>query len=501
MSTNDPQQQMIRDAMQAIAQRKPGKTKLVYDKTKRTIVAVAEGTQVPRALNITADDADMFAVATLSSAWLRQQWPHILRDGTVPCSLSAWDDGDALTQCELGSQPSRATVTGTIVLAGREPSSAQNVFRALLNPIEKAGANTSEFVAPDGSAYRATAFRAVNGADEAISVAFADVQPELETRRSGVLETTILADKSVLCIGLGTGGAHAALELAKCGVGSFTLVDRDRLSVGNVVRHPGGISQVGRFKVNVIRDLIHEKNPDAKVAVYPRDLTYENVEELGHLIAQADVVICGTDNRTSKLLVNRLCIEANIPAVYGGAFRRAYGGQVLRVRPKASPCHQCFVAAMPEEASNVEVSSASDAADIAYSDQPVAVEPGLSLDVLPIANMVAKLALSELLKNKPSTLRILDRDYDAPWYLWLNRPEAGTPYADWPPLSESSDEMTINRWYGIYFDRDEDCPICGNFISSLAANYGLNLGNVDTLPAAPPDGSTPAATPIAPTKD
>ena len=38
---NDPQQQMIRDAMQAIAQRKPGKTKLVYDKTKRTIVAVA----------------------------------------------------------------------------------------------------------------------------------------------------------------------------------------------------------------------------------------------------------------------------------------------------------------------------------------------------------------------------------------------------------------------------------------------------------------------------
>ena len=34
------QQQMISDAMQAIAQRKPGKTKLVYDKTKRTIVAV-----------------------------------------------------------------------------------------------------------------------------------------------------------------------------------------------------------------------------------------------------------------------------------------------------------------------------------------------------------------------------------------------------------------------------------------------------------------------------
>ena len=78
MSTNDPQQQqMIREAMKAIAERKPGRTKLVYDKTKRTIVAVAEGTQAPRALNITAYDADMFAMATLSSRWLREHWPRL----------------------------------------------------------------------------------------------------------------------------------------------------------------------------------------------------------------------------------------------------------------------------------------------------------------------------------------------------------------------------------------------------------------------------------------
>lgn len=92
MSTNDPQQQMIRDAMQAIAQRKPGKTKLVYNKTKRTIEAVAEGSQPPRALNITAEDADMFAVATVSSEWLRQNWPRLLAEGSVPCRFSSWDD-------------------------------------------------------------------------------------------------------------------------------------------------------------------------------------------------------------------------------------------------------------------------------------------------------------------------------------------------------------------------------------------------------------------------
>src|SRR5580658_883752 len=105
MSTNDPQQQMIRDAMQAIAQRKPGKTKLVYDKTKRTIVAVAEGSQPPRALNITAEDADMFAIATLSSRWLCDRWGVIVRDHVLPIRFNCWDDGDALTQSDLGVQP------------------------------------------------------------------------------------------------------------------------------------------------------------------------------------------------------------------------------------------------------------------------------------------------------------------------------------------------------------------------------------------------------------
>jgi molybdopterin/thiamine biosynthesis adenylyltransferase len=283
---------------------------------------------------------------------------------------------------------------------------------------------------------------------------------------------------------LGTGGAYAAVELAKCGVGRFILIDRDRLSVGNVVRHPGGVSQVGRFKVNVVRDLIREKNPDAQVSTFSVELTHKNREEIKGLIAQANVVICGTDNRPSKLLLNKLCIEANVPAVYGGAFQRAYGGQVLRVRPKLSPCYECFVSAMPDEASDVEVSSASDAAEIAYSDRPVAVEPGLSLDVSPIANMLTKLALLELLADKKTSLGVLQRDYDAPWYLWLNRPEPGTQYANLPPLSESSDEMTINRWYGIYFDRDSECPACGDFISALAAAYGIDPASLELLPVA-----------------
>src|SRR5258708_35581194 len=114
MSTNDPQQQsMIREAMKAIAERRPGRTKLVYDKTKRTIVAVAQGAQIPKALDITAEDADMFAVVSLSTAWLRENFSR-LSGVKLSVSLSSWDKGDAFTHGVLVALSSESISEGSV---------------------------------------------------------------------------------------------------------------------------------------------------------------------------------------------------------------------------------------------------------------------------------------------------------------------------------------------------------------------------------------------------
>ena len=97
----------------------------------------------------------------------------------------------------------------------------------------------------------------------------------------------------------------------------------------------------------------------------------------------------------------------------------AFGRRIRRVISVSSP--QCRIRRRTLKFQRPQMPKA-----IAYSDQPVAIEPGLSLDVLPIANMVAKLALLELLADRDSSLNILKRDFEAPWYLWLNRPEPGT---------------------------------------------------------------------------
>jgi hypothetical protein len=81
---------------------------------------------------------------------------------------------------------------------------------------------------------------------------------------------------------------------------------------------------------------------------------------------------------------------------------------------------------------------------------------------------------------------MLERDLSAPWYLWLNRPEPGTQYAALPPMSESIDEMTILRWYGIGFDREPSCPVCGDFAGALHVAHGLGSEEISDLRELPP---------------
>jgi len=56
----ESQKEKIREAMQSIAVRRPGRNKLVYDKTKKTIVAVSTTDSTATGLNISAEEADMF---------------------------------------------------------------------------------------------------------------------------------------------------------------------------------------------------------------------------------------------------------------------------------------------------------------------------------------------------------------------------------------------------------------------------------------------------------
>ena len=335
------------------------------------------------------------------------------------------------------------------------------------------------YISPEGNLYAANAHHIISDNKTLpLNINIVNIAKTLDLRRKGILESELLKDSAVTIFGLGTGGIQVALELAKCGVGKFCLIDPDRLDVGNTCRHQAGISSVGRKKVLVGRDLILEKNPKAIVTAYPIFACEKEKENITAIINNSDLIICATDSRKSKLFINSLCVETKKPVIFGGALGRAYGGNILHVHPPETACYHCFVLAMPEKEIEQEISSENNANEIAYSDMPVAIEPGLSLDVAPISIMVSKLALQELIKNKPSTLHILDKDFEANWYFWINRPEPKTKYASIPPLSESYDEMTILRWYAVTLGKDPNCPTCGDFTKALSEQYGFDLKTI-----------------------
>lgn len=240
---------------------------------------------------------------------------------------------------------------------------------------------------------------------------------EVFERIDGLIDTEYLEEKSVTIVGLGTGGSRCAVELAKCGVGEFKLVDYDRLETHNITRHVCGIDDIGRLKTNAVADAIHEKNPLAEISTHTLDVV-EQSEAFANVLEGTDLVVVGTDNELSKLTANELCLEASVPAIYGGAYERGFGGDVVRVVPGETACYDCVLGHLQED---LDYSGTSAAIDYSEEEDPteVSAEPGLSTDVGFISLLQTKFALATLLRDTDSELA----DYEQNMIFWGTRPE------------------------------------------------------------------------------
>jgi molybdopterin/thiamine biosynthesis adenylyltransferase len=318
--------------------------------------------------------------------------------------------------------------------------------------------------AADGGFTVKTISRDVNGASTTVPNIVVNYEAVFSTTH-GIYETGVLRHKHVAVVGLGSGGGIIALELAKSGVSGFVLIDHDRLEHKNIARHVCGISDLGRFKTRAMRDIIFDRNPLANIVTSESKCTIENRADVEHLIAGCDVILCCTDNRESRLVINAISLALGIPAIYGGTFRRAYGGQVIRVTPRRSICYQCFIDLLPAVAADREIESEEQAAAIAYTDRVVPIEPGLASDIAPVSLLCVKLAILELLRGTQTSLASLYNDLSASWFYWLNRREKGTAHEHLQPLDGGEDSLRVLAWYGVDVERNERCPACGDFFA------------------------------------
>lgn len=285
---------------------------------------------------------------------------------------------------------------------------------------------------------------------------------KLYSRSHGILESSLLEDRKVAVVGLGSGGSQVVIELAKAGVGKFVLVDFDRIELHNIVRHVCGLSDLGRLKTNVMRDRVLDKNPFAEVETHNTNIN--NLEDARRILQGCDIIIAATDNIRSRLNINTLSIELGIVTLYGKCAVRAAGGEVLRVRPKDGPCFSCIYGSASMEAIQEEMSSFRQAREanppyVGDDEVKATIQVGLSSDINPISNMLVKLALVELCRGKDSALKALETDLQASYYMWANRREQR--FAGYAAEGfHRFDRPAILRWYPLEKDRNSDCKTC-----------------------------------------
>jgi adenylyltransferase/sulfurtransferase len=141
-----------------------------------------------------------------------------------------------------------------------------------------------------------------------------------------------------VCV-VGAGGIGAALipALAGAGVGRVTIVDGDTVDLSNLHRQPiFRTREQGEPKAALAAQFVRRLNPHVEVAPIEQRVTPENADQLlrGH-----DLIVDGTDNFATRLLVSDTATALRIPLVSAAAAQ--FQGQVGLWR--GQPCYRCFV--------------------------------------------------------------------------------------------------------------------------------------------------------------
>jgi adenylyltransferase/sulfurtransferase len=155
-----------------------------------------------------------------------------------------------------------------------------------------------------------------------------------------------LLESSVTIIGCGALGTVAANNLARAGVGKISIIDRDFVELNNLQRQMlFDENDVGTPKAVAAAEKIAAINSEIEVNPVIKDLNYTNIEEL---LIGADLVIDGTDNIQTRMLVNDVCIKNGIPWIYTGAIGTS--GMSMNILP-GKACIRCLYPGIPKAGS------------------------------------------------------------------------------------------------------------------------------------------------------
>lgn len=172
----------------------------------------------------------------------------------------------------------------------------------------------------------------------------AHYQRQLLLPEMGVRGQKRLHQASVLIIGMGGLGCPIALYLAAAGVGQLGLIDFDCIEQSNLHRQIlFNYDDLHQPKAEVAAKKLKRLNPHITIQHYNERLSAENA--LTHF-SRFDYIIDGSDNFTTRYLVNDACVLSKKVCVFGSILR--FEGRVSVFCHSEGPCYRCLFPKPPQ---------------------------------------------------------------------------------------------------------------------------------------------------------
>ena len=117
------------------------------------------------------------------------------------------------------------------------------------------------------------------------------------------LDADVLAGKRIAVVGVGAVGCQVAEMLVRSGAGELTLVDGDLIRPGNCIRHVASLRDVGRPKVDAVRDHLVRTELIRPACVNTDMIPLRSAERTEALLTNHDLVIDCTANGSASALL------------------------------------------------------------------------------------------------------------------------------------------------------------------------------------------------------
>ncbi len=130
-----------------------------------------------------------------------------------------------------------------------------------------------------------------------------------------VNEQQILRAKRIAIAGLGGVGGSHLITLARLGIGNFNISDLDTFELANFNRQAGATSShIGRPKVDVLREIALDINPELDIRTFPEGINPSNLDDF---LEDVDLYVDGLDffALEARRAVFSACTQKEIPAV------------------------------------------------------------------------------------------------------------------------------------------------------------------------------------------